>query len=128
MEDERAGQDDIIQEDRALVHAAIAVGVLEYYHAALRLVFRRPVKVLHVARHLDDPEATVGAELQDRRVADQRGLGDELDAIARGDLETAERFLGRERGRRRNQVRRHDRHLRLTGLVADLRARGGRQA
>ena len=61
-------------------------------------------------------------------MADQRGLGDELDAVARGDLETAERFLGRERGRRRDQVRRHDRHLRLTGLIADLRARGGRQA
>ena len=128
MEDERARQNDIIQEDRTLVHAAIAIGILEHHHAALRLVFRRPVKVLHVARHLDDPEATVGAELQDRRVADQRGLGDELDAVARGDLETAERFLGRERGRRRDQVRRHDRYLRLTGLIADLRARGGRQA
>ena len=128
MEDECARQDDVVQEDRALVHAAIAIGVLEHHHAALRLVFRRPVKVFHVARHLDDPEAAVGAELQDRRVADQRGLGDELDAVARGDLETAERFLGRERGRRRDQVRRHDRYLRLTGLIADLRARGGRQA
>jgi hypothetical protein len=128
MEDEGAGQNDIIQEDRALVHASIAVGILEYHHATLRLVFRRPVKVLHVTRHLDDPEAAVGCELQDRRVADQRGLGDELDAVARGDLETAERLLGRERGRRRDQVRRHDRYLRLTDLVADLRARGRRQA
>ena len=102
MEDERAGQNDIIQEDRALVHAAIAIGILEYHHAALRLVFRRPVKVFHVTRHLDDPEATVGAELQDRRVAHQRGFGDELDAVARGDLETAERFLGRKWRRRRD--------------------------
>ena len=128
MKDERARQNDIIQEDRALIHAAIAVGIFEHHHAALRLVFRRPVKVFHVARHLDDPEAAIGCELQHRRVADQRGFGDELDAVARGDLETAERFFGRERGRRRDQVRRHDRHLGFAGLIADLRAGGGRQA
>ena len=98
MEDEGAGQDDVIQEHRALIHAAVAVGVLEHDHRALRLVFRRPVVVLHVARHLDHPKTAVGRELQYRRVADQRGLGHELDAVARGDLEAAERFFGRERG------------------------------
>ena len=61
-------------------------------------------------------------------MSDQRGFGDQFDAVARGDLETAERFLGRERGRRRDQLRRHNRHLGFAGLVADLRTRGRRQA
>ena len=83
------------------------------------------VEVFHVARHLHDPEAAVGRELQDRWVADERSLGDEFDAIARRDLEAAERLLGGQRRRRRDEVRRHDRHLRLTGLVPDLRAQRG---
>ena len=130
VQHQRAGQNDVIEEDRTLVHAAISVRIAEHDHRAFGLGFRRAVEVFHVARHLHDPEATVGGELQDRRVTDQRGLGDELDAVTRGDLEGAQRLFGGKRGRRRDQVRRDDRHLLdpgLVGLVADLGAerRGG---
>ena len=129
VEHQRAGQDDVIEEDRALIHAPVAIGIAEHDHRTLGLGLGRSVEVFHVARHLDDPETAIGSELQDRRVADQRGLGDEFDAIARRDLEATKRLLGRERCRGRDQVRRHDRHLRLAGLVPDLGAqRRGRQA
>ena len=55
-------------------------------------------------------------------MADQRSFGDKFDAVARGDLEAAERLFSGKRRRRRDQVRRDDRHLRFPGLVADLGA------
>ena len=97
VQHQRARQDDVIEEDRALIHTAVAVGIAEHDHRALGLGFRRAVEVFHVARHLHDPEAAVGSELQDRRVADQRSFGDKFDAVARGDLEAAQRLFSRER-------------------------------
>ena len=63
VEHQRAGQDDVIEEDRTLIHAPVAVGIAEHDHRALGLGFRRAVEVFHVARHLHDPEAAVGSEL-----------------------------------------------------------------
>ena len=63
VQHQRARQNDVIEEDRALIHAPVAVGIAEHDHRALGLGFRRAVEVFHVARHLHDPEAAVGSEL-----------------------------------------------------------------
>ena len=63
VEHQRAGQNDVIEEDRSLIHAPVAVGIAEHDHRTLGLCFGRTVEVFHVARHLHDPEAAVGSEL-----------------------------------------------------------------
>ncbi len=123
MQHERAGQDDVVQEDSPLVHASVAVGVGKDDDGAFRLIFGGAVEVLHVAGHLDDPQAAVGTELQDGRMTHEGLGGDELDAVAGRDGEGLERLLRGQRRRRRDEVRGDDRRLHHAGLVrlvADL--------
>ena len=127
MQRERAGHHDFIEEDRGRLEDPVAVLVLEHHHAAMRLVFRRSIEVGHVALHLHDPKPAVRSELGGHRIADLRVAGGQRDLVTLRDLEGLQLFLGRKRGRRRDQAVRHQLHLGLAGLVADLRASGGRQ-
>ena len=64
--------------------------------------------VLHVAEHLDDPQAAVRIEVDEHRLLNHRLGGHELDAVAGRQEERLHLVLGREdgRGRRRRVQRR----------------------
>ena len=106
---ERAGQHELVEEDGLLVHRPVVVGVLEDADAAGRLKLGRGWHVLHVAGHLDDPQAAARVPVDGHRLLDHRLAGDELESIA-----------GRQHGHLHRFGRSQD-----WRLVRDLLQRGG---
>ena len=103
---DHAGRDEAIDEHRALVVAAVTLGVLPSADPADRLVLAAGVGVHHVADHLADVHASVAVELDERRADHVRLGGDELHPIA-GWQHEARRLLcrrSRKIGRLRREV------------------------
>ncbi len=100
---ERPRQDEPVGEHRAFVHLPVGVGVLEHDDPAGRLVLVRSLDVVHVAGHLDRPEAAIGVPVDEDRILNQRLAGHELDLVPVGHEEGLH-FVG---GRARRRVRGH---------------------
>ena len=97
---ERTRQDEAVGEDRALVHHAVPVGVLEHDDLADGLhegLGGREIR--HEAGHFHDPDAALPVPVHHDRVLHQRLAGDELDAVARRHVEGLQR-VGRTQRRR----------------------------
>jgi hypothetical protein len=80
---DRARQDELVGEDRPLVHHAVAVGVLDHHDVVDRLVRVLAGRIRHETRHLEDPHAAVRIEVNRDRIDDERLAGNELDMVAR---------------------------------------------
>ena len=91
---DHARRDEAIDEDCALVVAAVTLGALPSADPADRLVLAAGVGVHHVADHLADIHASVAIELDERRADHVRLGGDELHPIA-GRQHEARRLLRR---------------------------------
>ena len=91
---DRSREHQPIGEDRALVHAAVGIGVFEHDDAADRLVLVRAGQIGHEAGHLDDPEPAARVPVHRHRFLDQWLAGDELDAVAGRHVERLQRLLG----------------------------------
>ena len=87
---------------RALVHAPVAVGILQHAHAARAGVLALAVHVGHEGAHLHHPHPPIGIEGHGHGVVDQRIGGGNFNAKPRREFKTLERLRGRECGRGRN--------------------------
>ena len=99
---ERPRQDEAVGEDRALVHHAVPVGILEHHDLADWLhegLWGREIR--DETRHLHHPDAALPVPIHHDRVLHQRLAGDELDAVARRHIEGPERVGGTQRRRLR---------------------------
>ena len=127
---DRAGEHQPIREDRPLVHASVAVGVLQDDNPADWLVLVRPGQIGHESRHLDRPEPAVDVPVERHRLLYQRFAGDELDAVAGRHVKGLHRRLRRQRRRlRRHRLHRRRPRPRLAvqpGFVLQRGARGFR--
>ena len=84
---ERARHHEIVEEDGALIHAPVAVGVFQHHDAADRIALAAACEIAHVALIFDDPDPAIGIELEEDGVVDERLGGDEFDAVAGRKLE-----------------------------------------
>jgi hypothetical protein len=120
---ERARQHQLVEKDGLLVHLPVAVGVLEHADAADWLQLGRRRHVLHVARHLDDPQASIRIPIDDDGLLDRRLARDELEAVARRQHDGLHRrFRRQDRGLRRHRLKR-----RRPGLSALVGIAGGQR-
>ena len=119
-EAERARHDELVEEDSFLVHHAVAVRVLEDADAVDGFQLARGRRRVHVAGHLDDPDAPGGVPLHRDGRLDERFGGDDLDAEAGRELEGLERGGGGERRVGGDFFLGHARLLFLARLVAVL--------
>ena len=94
-----ARADQAVEVNRAPVHRAVRVSVLEHDDPAHRLLLADAVHVRHEAAHLDDVEEPPFVPGHRHRVFDQGFRRDQLDAEAGGHTECFHRFLG-DQGRR----------------------------
>jgi hypothetical protein len=119
---QRSGEDQPVGEDRAFVHHAVVVRVLEHHDAADRVhVGFRCGKVGHEPGHFDDPEAALGIPIHPDRILDERLARDQLEAIPGRDRERLHRV---GRGQRR-RLRGHLLHAGWPGLGALVAIDGG---
>ena len=96
---ERPRQDQPVGEHRPLVHPAVAVGILQHDDAADRVVLVAPGDVVHVAGHLDRPQASLRIPVDRDRLLNHRLARDELDVIPGRHVEALQRVGGRQRRR-----------------------------
>lgn len=93
-----AGEDELVHEDGAFVHATVAIGVFEYDNAADRL---KGVAHFHIHReggHLDDLEAAVRIPIHYYGVLNQRFAGDDFEFVAGRQEESLKRLIDGEGG------------------------------
>ena len=96
-----ARHEELVHKHGGLVHAPIAIGVLEAADAAHRLIFTSGSHVLHVATHFTHKEPALIIPT-DRHGRLDHGLGgDQFHAIAWCDPQSLEFLLRVEHGRRR---------------------------
>ena len=113
----RAGQDQAVHEDGALVVTAVAVAIGEDDDATDGGILAVAVKIRHVATHLCDPHAAVYAERDGHRFLHQRLGGRELELVTGGDGKRRKGFRWRQCWRRRNPPGGNERALNLAHLV-----------
>jgi hypothetical protein len=94
---ERAGQYQPVRKDRALVHHAVVVRVLEHRDVAdwIQIGFRC-LQIAHVPGHLDDPDPPLEIPVHHDGILHERLAGDELDVIARRHVEALHGVGGRQ--------------------------------
>ena len=97
VERDRPRKDQRFEDDLPLVHAAIAVSVTQADDAADGFTFARAVDVAHVARHLHDPERTIGMEGHGDRCHHHGLARDQLDAEPIGHAQRGQGLFGRSR-------------------------------
>ena len=101
-----ARHDQLVQKHRVLVHAPVAVGVLQHHHATIRRILAGAVEIAHVAVHFHHPEPPVLVPLHRHRGRDHRLGGHQLHTETRRDREGLQHFLRRQhRGRRDRDAR-----------------------
>jgi hypothetical protein len=110
---DRAGHDELIEEDLALIKPSVAVSVGEDHDPAHRLILAVAVNVRHVTTHLHHPEPTIRTKLRKDRIAHQRLTRRQFHPVARCHLEAFQFLLRRQSPRVRNQLRRHQRRRHL---------------
>jgi hypothetical protein len=80
-----ARQDELVREDRPAIHLPVVVEVLQDSHAADPLAGVLHARAHREGGHLDDPHASVGVEIDEDRVLDQRLFRHQLDPVAGGE-------------------------------------------
>jgi hypothetical protein len=109
-DDERSATDrkhtsrkhQLVEEDHAPVHAAVAVVVVQHDHRAHRRVFTQPVGVGHESAHLADPQPAVRVEAGHHGIVDERLGSDQFDHQVVGYGEGGQSVGGGEHRRCRN--------------------------
>ena len=91
-----ADETEVIQVNSALVHPAVAIGVLEDHDPVDRFVFTLAVGIRHIAPEFDHPQAAVGTEVHRDGLMDQRLTRDDFDPETRGQAERFECLLRRQ--------------------------------
>jgi hypothetical protein len=92
---QRARKNESVREDRPLVHRAVVVGVFEDDDSTDRIVLPGRLDVVHITRHLDDPEAAVGIPVDDDRILNERLARDQLETVTRRHVDRRELLRGR---------------------------------
>ena len=124
---QRSGEDQVVGKDRALVHAAVVIGVFEHDDLADRLHERfGSLKIRDEPWHLDDPEASLQIPIHDDGILDERFACDQLQVISGRHVERFQRVFGRQRRRVVADLLHIGRPLPIGRRTLAVNRRGGR--